>query len=340
MARIAINGFGRIGRLFFRQAFEKFDIVAINDLADLEQLAYLLRHDTVYWAYDKEVRVSEENGKRFLVVAGKKIIVLREKDPTRLPWNALRIDVVVESSGMFEEFTKARSHIAAGAKRVVITAPAKDEEQDDAKTVLLGINEDQFKTSVITSNGSCTTNVTHPVAAIIHETIGVQKASLVTVHGYTATQNLVDGVARGSDVRRGRAAGANIVPSASGVTVSVTRAIQYLQGRFDGLAVRVPVITGSFADFTFVAKRLTTVAEVNGIFVKAGQDPRWKDILAVTDEPLVSSDIVGTSYGSIIDLSLTRVIDGDLVKVFSWYDNEWGYVATLVRHVEKVAAII
>lgn len=333
--RVAINGFGRIGRLFFRQAFEKFEVVAINDLADVNNLAYLLKYDTVYRTYDKEVRAD----KNYLVVGGKKVLVLQEKDPAKLPWKDLAIDVVVESTGVFESFEKNRAHLTAGAKRVIITAPAKDEEQADAQTILLGVNDDQLKSCQIVATGSCTTNATHPVAAIMLETVGVKKAVLNTLHAYTATQSLVDSLAA-RDFRRGRAAAMNIVPTTSGVTVAVVRAIKDLEKKFDGLATRVPVATGSLVDFTFVAGKPTSVEEINNIFKKAAQDPRWQDLIKVTEDPIVSSDVIGSPYAAIIDLSFTKVVDGDLVKVFSWYDNEWGYVATLVKHVDKILELL
>ena len=345
MARIAINGFGRIGRIFFRQVFNNpahpsFEIVAINDLTDAENLAYLLRHDTVYWGYGKQVTTGVEDGKKYLVVDGKKILLTQEKDPARLPWAALGIDIVIESTGFFESFTRAGAHIQAGAKRVVLSSPAEDADGASGKTVLMGVNEQELKTCAVSSNGSCTTNAASPVAFLMAESIGVQKAFLSTVHGYTATQSLVDGNAKAKDFRRGRAAAGNIVPSTTGAAVSVIRAVPALDGKFDGIALRVPVITGSIADFTFSAARRTTVAEVNAVFTKAAQEEQWQGILGVTAEPLVSSDIIGTSFGAIVDLSFTKVVDGDLVKVLSWYDNEWGYVATLVRHVEKAAALL
>ncbi len=335
MARVAINGFGRIGRLFFRQAFDAFDIVAINDVSDVENLAYLLRHDTAYWGYGKTVTAITEGDAKYLVVDGKKILILAEQDPAKLPWEQLGIDMVVECTGLFDTFAGARAHITAGAKRVVISAPAKDEEMPDAKTILWGVNEHEIRKCVVTSNGSCTTNAAHPIAALMAASVGIKKAMLTTVHGYTATQSLVDGVVKGSDFRRGRAAAGNIVPSSTGVTISIVRALPDLRGKFDGMAVRVPVLSGSLVDFTFVAGRPTTVAEVNAVFAKAAQEPRWQGMLGVTSEPLVSSDILGMSYGAIVDLSFTKVVDGDLVKVLSWYDNEWGYASTLVRHVRK-----
>lgn len=333
--RIAINGFGRIGRLFFRQAWENenLEIVAINDLGDVENLAYLLKYDTVYRQFNHKVTAAGNS----ILVDGKEIKVVQEKDPSKLPWGSMNIDIAIESTGAFESFEKAAMHLTAGAKRAVITAPAKDDEREDARTVLLGINEELFKTCKITSNGSCTTNATSPVAAIMSETVGIQKAFLNTVHGYTATQNLTDGPTKGKDFRRGRAAGQNISPSFTGAAISVARALPELAGKFDGVAMRVPIVAGSIGDFTFLAKRKTSVEEINDIFRRAAQEPRWKGILEVTEDQLVSSDIIGKQVGATIDLKFTQVVDGDFVKVFSWYDNEAGYVSTLVGHVLKAA---
>jgi glyceraldehyde 3-phosphate dehydrogenase len=332
LAKIAINGFGRIGRLFFRQAFDlsEIEIAAINDLGDIENLAYLLKYDTIYGRYSRDVKA--ENGN--LVVDGKSIKVIQVKDPTELPWKELGIDVVVESTGLFESYEKAKVHIDAGAKRVVITAPAKDPDGSDGKTILVGVNDGEIDETVLTSNGSCTTNAASPVIQIMSENPGIKKAILSTVHGYTATQNLVDGPVRdGKDFRRGRAAAQNITPSSTGAAIAVTRAVKGLEGKFDGVAFRVPVPTGSLADITFVAKRKTTVEEINETFRKATADKRWKGILAVTEDQIVSSDVIGEPYGAIVDLNFTKVVDGDLVKVLSWYDNEFGYVSTLVKHV-------
>jgi len=335
--KVAINGFGRIGRLFFRQAFDAQDIeiVAINDLGDLENLAYLLKYDTVYGRYKKDVKA--ENGN--LVVDGKIIKCVQIKDPIQLPWKDLGIDVAIESTGIFESYEKAKAHLTAGAKRVVITAPAKDAE-DEGKTILVGVNPDEAKGVLLTSNGSCTTNAASPIISVMSENPGIVKAILNTVHGYTATQNLVDGPTRGSDFRRGRAAAQNIVPSTTGAAIAVTRAIKELEGKFDGIAMRVPVPSGSIADITFVSKRKTTVEEINEILKSAASSSRWKGILAVTENQVVSSDIVGEPYGAIVDLKFTKVVDGDLVKVLSWYDNEWGYCSTLVKHIQNLAALI
>lgn len=324
--------------MFFRAAFGQkgIDIVAINDLGDCENLAYLLQYDTVYGRWNKPVEAKGNN----LVVDGKKIIFLQERDPTKLPWKDLKIDIVVESTGVFESYEKAKVHLAAGAKRVVITAPAKDEDGVEGKTVLIGVNENEAKEVVLTSNGSCTTNAASPVIQIMSENPGIKKAILNTVHGYTATQNLVDGPTKGKDFRRGRAAAQNIVPSTTGAATAVTRAIRDLDGKFDGIAMRVPVVNGSVADITFLASKKTSVEEINEIFRKAAKNPRWKGILKVSEDPIVSSDIINEPYGAIVDLGFTRVVDGDLVKVLSWYDNEAGYVATLVKHVLNVASLI
>ena len=340
-ARVAINGFGRIGRLFFKAAFEdpNLEIVALNDLGDVENLAYLLKYDTVYGRYNKEVKADLPNGK--LIVDGHEIAFLQIKDPTQLPWKDLNVDVVVESTGLFDEYEKSKVHLAAGAKRVVITAPAKDEDGEAGQTVLVGVNEDNFKLAPITSNGSCTTNSASPVIQILSENPGIVKASLSTVHAYTATQALVDGPIRGGhDYRKGRAAAMNTVPETTGAAISVARAIPELKGKFDGLSFRVPNITGSISDITFIAKRATTVEEIAKILEDAAGSERWKGILQVTRDQIVSSDIIGQPYGATVPLDLIKVIDGDMVKVLSWYDNEAGYVSTLVKHVQKVAAAL
>lgn len=343
MSKIAINGFGRIGRLFFRQAFGKrgLDVVAINDLGDIENLAYLLKYDSVYRTYDKEVKFDRDPSGigGHLIVGGRKIQVIQEKDMAKLPWGKMKIDVVVESTGAFESFEKSAPHVtASGAKKVVISAPAKDEEgTSGGKTILMGINEDQLKTCQVSSNGSCTTNATSPVVAALHEALGIQKAFLSTTHAYTATQNLVDGPTRGKDFRRGRAGASNIAPSFTGAAVSVTRGVPDLKGKFDGIALRVPIAAGSIGSITFLAKRKTTVEEVNKILKDAAASKRWKGILGYSEDQLVSSDVIGTEYAALVDSQYTKVVDGDLVNVLSWYDNEWGYVTTLVQHVQKAA---
>jgi len=332
--KIAINGFGRIGRSFFREAFGMpgFEFVALNDLTDTKTLAYLLKYDSVYGRYKKPVEATDG----YLRIDGKDIKVLAEKDPAQLPWEDLKIDIVVESTGFFASGEKARAHLDAGAKRVVITAPAKD----GVITALIGINEDRFKKAgPITCNASCTTNSVAPVVAILLENLGIKKAGMVTVHGYTATQKLVDGP-EAKDPRRGRAAAVNIVPSTTGAAEAVIQSIPELTGKFDAVSMRVPTITGSLSVTTALVEKKTTVEEVNNIFTASAQEPRWSKILKVTEDPIVSTDIIGEPYGAIIDLGLTRVIDGDLVKVFSWYDNEAGYTATLIEHVKRVAGQI
>lgn len=346
MKKVAINGFGRIGRLFYRQSFQhkKFDVVAVNDLGDLDNLAYLLKFDSVYRAFPEEVKVKRNpNGIGGEIAVGKeKIMVLQEKDPTKLPWKDLGIDIVIESTGVFESFEKASVHLASGAKRVVLTAPAKDADGvSGGKTILVGGgNGAHFKNCNITSNGSCTTNATFPVAAVLSENPGIVKAILNTVHGYTATQTLTDSPTKGKDFRRGRAAAENITPSTTGAAIAVTRVIPELTGKFDGISMRVPVVTGSVVDFTFLAKRKTSAEEINDILRKAAAAPAWKGILKVSDDQLVSSDIIGEPFGAIVDSEFTKVVDGDLVKVLSWYDNEAGYVSTLIRHVELAASAL
>lgn len=335
MVKIAINGFGRIGRIFFRQAFghADLDIVAINDLGTPENLAYLLKYDTVYGRYEKEI--SHKNSA--LIIDGKEIKVLQEKEPSNLPWKDLGVDIVVESTGVFDSREKSASHLDAGAKRVIITAPAKDEI---TPTTTPGLAIDNIKLDKITSNASCTTNAVNPVMSVMMANPGIKKAILLTAHGYTATQGLVDGPDKKGDFRRARAAAQNIIPSTTGAAEATTRVLPSLKGKFDGLAIRVPVISGSLIDITFVAGRLTSVEEINNIFKEAAAKPEWQGILTVTEDPIVSSDILGNSHGSIVDLALTRVVDGDLVKVFSWYDNEWGYCAMLLKHVLTVAQIL
>jgi glyceraldehyde 3-phosphate dehydrogenase len=335
MTRIAINGFGRIGRSFLKRAqkYSDLEIVAINDLGNVGNLAYLLAYDTVYGRSGLDVSVDGQT----LVVDGKAIPVLQEKDPANLPWKKFDVDVVVESTGFFTHIADAKKHLDAGAKKVVITAPAKGEPIPgvESATILLGVNEDKFKTCDITSNASCTTNAASPVIQVLHEALGIEKALLNTAHGYTASQNLQDGPKK--DWREGRAAAGNIVPTSTGAAIAVTKAISELEGKFDGIALRVPVIVGSVADITFIAKRDTTVEEVNDILRKASATERWQGILKVSDEELVSSDIIGEPYGAIVDSRMTRVVDGNLVKVLSWYDNEMGYSHTLVEHVRKLA---
>ncbi|MBI4118368.1 MAG: type I glyceraldehyde-3-phosphate dehydrogenase [Parcubacteria group bacterium] len=336
--RIAINGFGRIGRVFFRAAWDRpeLEIVAINDLAEPDNLAYLLKYDTVYGKAPFDVSVKTDGERTLFIVhdgTEKVIPILKQKDPSLLPWRELDVDIAVEATGVFESYKKAQSHLHAGARRVVVTAPIKDDPVGlNGATILLGINEEELKVCDISSNASCTTNANGPVMAILDQTIGIEKAMLNTVHGYTASQALVDN-ADAKDYRRGRAAAQNIVPSTTGAASATNKALKNLTTNFDGIAMRVPVISGSIVDITFVARRKTSVEEVNEILRRAAREERWKKVFAVTDEPLVSSDIIGTTHASIVDLAFTRVVGGDLVKVLAWYDNEMGYVSSLVEHV-------
>lgn len=328
--KVAINGFGRIGRAFLKIAWERpeIEIVAVNDLGTIESLAYLLQYDTVYRKWNHEVTHDATH----IWIDGKQVKFISEKDTTKLPWKDLEVDVVVESTGLFTAYEKAKFHIDQGAKKVVISAPSKGDGSFPGETILLGVNEDKFGTCDITSNASCTTNAASPLIGILNEALGIEKAILNTVHGYTATQALVDGPSK-KDLREGRAAAQNIVPSSTGAAIATALVHTDLKDKFDGISIRVPVPVGSIVDITFIAKRDTTAEEVNAALSRAAQGPEWSDIFAVTDEPLVSSDIIGATHASIADLSMTRVVGGNLVKVLAWYDNETSYTSTLVAHV-------
>jgi len=334
--RVAINGFGRIGRAFVRRSLGRgIEIAAVNDLGSLENLAYLLKYDSVY----KKAPFSVEAKDGALWIDGKEVKFLSEKEPSKLPWKDLQIDVVVEATGFFNDYEKAKAHLDAGAKRVVITAPVKNDVEGLGSTILMGLNEDKFKTCPITSNASCTTNSASPVIAILDEAIGIEKAILSTVHAYTASQSIVDGPSK-KDMKEGRAAAQNIVPTSTGSAIAVSQAYPSLLGKFDGISLRVPVPAGSIADVTFIAKRATTAEEVNALLSAAAKQPRWEGLFAVSSEDLVSSDIVGEPVASIANLGMTRVVDGNLVKVLAWYDNEMGYTESLVRHVLAAATHI
>ncbi len=340
MIKVAINGAGRIGRAFYKLASkrEEIEVVAINDLADIKNIAYLLKYDSAYGRSGLDVKVSDDN--KNLIVGGKTVRYVSEKDPANLPWKELGVDIVVESTGLFTSYEKSNAHITAGAKRVVISAPVKDNpEGPQAATILLGINDEKIQTCPITSNASCTTNAASPLIAILDEVIGVEKAILNTVHGYTASQGIVDGPNK-KDFKEGRAAAHNIVPTSTGAAIAVGKALPQMVGKFDGISMRVPVISGSIADVTFIAKRNTSVEEINALLVKASGEERWKKVFSVTDEPLVSSDIVGSPFASIADLGLTKVIDGNLVKVCAWYDNEMGYTHALIEHVVEAGKFL
>ncbi len=314
--KVGINGFGRIGRAFLKIAWERpeIEIVAVNDLGNVANMAYLLKYDTVYREWKHDIKVEGTD----LIIDGKTVKVLAEKDTNKLPWKDLGIDVVVESTGLFTSYEKAQFHLTQGAKKVVISAPSKGDGSVAGETILLGINEDKFGTCDITSNASCTTNAASPIISILHSALGIEKAILNTVHGYTASQSLVDGPSK-KDLREGRAAAQNIVPSSTGAAIAVTKAFPELEGLFDGISIRVPVPAGSIADITFISKKNTTAEEVNEILKKAALDPKWQKVFSVTEEPLVSSDILGNPHASIADLAMTRVVDGNLVKVMGWY---------------------
>ncbi|MBI5037229.1 MAG: type I glyceraldehyde-3-phosphate dehydrogenase [Candidatus Kerfeldbacteria bacterium] len=322
--RIAINGFGRIGRAAFKVALEKkgVEVVALNDLTDTKTLAHLLQYDTAYGVFPKKVTHTDSA----IVVEGKTYPVFSEKEPANLPWKKLKVDVVIESTGHFLSQEKAQLHIDAGAKRVVISAPPKGGE---VQTFVMGVNSDALGNQTIVSNASCTTNCIAPAAQVLQEAFGIKKAMMTTIHSYTADQNLVDGPHK--DLRRARAAAVNIVPTTTGAAIATAETIPALKGKFDGLAVRVPTLVGSLSDMTVLLNRTVTVDEVNEAFRKAAAESRFAGVMTVTEDPIVSSDIVGNPHASIIDLSLTKVVDGNLVKVIAWYDNEWGYSHTLVQ---------
>ncbi|HSX02017.1 MAG TPA: type I glyceraldehyde-3-phosphate dehydrogenase [Candidatus Saccharimonadia bacterium] len=324
---VAINGFGRIGRNAFKIAMNhpELEVVAINDLTDTKTLAYLLKHDSNYGLYHEEVGSDDQN----LIVGGKKIRVIAEKDPAALPWKDLKVDVVIESTGRFTKGEDAKKHLDAGAKRVVISAPAKG---DDVGTFVIGVNEEALGADDgIVSNASCTTNSIAPLVAIIDQKFGIEKAIMTTVHSYTASQALQD--APNKDLREGRNAAENIVPTTTGAATAAAKAYTPLAGKFDGMSVRVPTPVVSLSDIVMVIKRDVTVEEVNAALTSASKEPRYQGILDVSDEPLVSSDYIGNPHSSIVDLALTKVVGGNLLKVVAWYDNEWGYSNRLVETV-------
>ena len=335
MPRLSINGFGRIGRQAFRIAWGRkgMKVVVINDLTEPKILAHLLKYDSVSRAWNHEVGFDEKG----LVIDGHSVPIVAETDPANLPWKQYKVDVVLECTGRFTNQVDAAKHLEAGAKKVVISAPAKD-----VPTVLMGVNHQGIKASqTIVNNASCTTNSIAPVAQIMNDAFGIKKAMMTTVHSVTAEQNIVDSLPpkMHPDLRRARSALVNMVPTSTGAAKATAEAIPELKNKFDGLAVRVPTLDVSLVDFTFVLKRKTTPEEINAAFKKAAALPRWKGILAVSEVPLVSSDFIGNPHSSIVDLEMTRVVDGDLVKVLAWYDNEWGYSNRLVEMAEYVAKL-
>lgn len=320
--RVGINGFGRIGRNVYKilHLRDDVEVVAINDLTDNKTLAYLLKYDSNYPGHDWFKTIgSDDEG---ISVDGHKVLVFAEPDPAKLPWAAHNVDVVIESTGFFTDPAKAKAHVdGGGAKKVIISAPAKGE---GSATIILGVNDDKISAvGDVVNNGSCTTNCVTPVAAVIESAFGIEKAMMTTIHSYTSDQRLQD--APHKDLRRARAAAHNIVPTSSGAGIAVSKAIPQLEGIFDALSLRVPTPVVSVSDFAIVTKRDVTIEEVNNVFKKAAKEPYYQGILAVTDEQLVSSDFIGNSHSSIVDLSLTNVVGGNLLKVVAWYDNEWGY---------------
>lgn len=326
--KIAINGFGRIGRNAFKIAAARDDmqVIAINDLGETKTLAYLLKHDSNYGTYGHDVSFDEDH----LIVDKHPVKVLAEKEPNKLPWADLGIDVVIESTGRFTTPEDLQLHLDAGAKKVVLSAPEKTEHSHD--TFVFGANEDKLgHDQAIISNASCTTNCIAPVMAVLSEKLGIEKSMMTTVHSYTASQSLQDGPSK--DLREGRNAAENIVPTTTGAAKAAALTVPELQDLFDGLSIRVPTPVVSLSDITLVSKKNTTVEQVNDILTAASKEHRYKGILAVTNEPLVSSDLIGDSHSSIVDLGLTKVVGGNLVKVVAWYDNEWGYSNRLVEMV-------
>ena len=326
MKKIAINGFGRIGRVALKVITDTpgLEVVAINDLMNIDNAAYLLTYDSVYGKYENEVTIQKNN----LRIGNKNILFISEKDPSKLPWKQLEIDVVIESTGLFTNREDAEKHIHAGAKNVVISAPTKS---TDTPTIIHGVNTPDGNTSIF-SCASCTTNNIGPVIEIMDRRIGIKKAILNTVHAYTASQSLVDAPSK-KRIRMGRAAAINLVPATTGAAKATIKALPKFEGKFDGIAIRTPIIVGSISDITFIASKNTSAEEINNILTEESKTDRYKFIVSVSTEPLVSSDIVKSSFAAIVDLEMTRVVDGDLVKVLAWYDNEWGFTNQMIRQI-------
>jgi glyceraldehyde 3-phosphate dehydrogenase len=334
MARVAINGLGRIGRAAFKIINEKndLDLIAVNDLVPPENLAYLLKHDTVYGRYEKEISYNNDS----FIIEGKTVKVLKEKDPEKLPWKELEVEIVFECTGLFTKKEDMAKHIKAGARHVILSAASKSE---DVETVVYGVNQPENEENLeFISCASCTTNCVTPVVEIIGRRIGIKKAVMTTVHAYTASQSIVD--SPNKNFRRGRAGAANFVPTTTGAAKATTKALPQYKDRFDGVAIRGPVTVGSIADLVFITERKTTVDELNKIFKEEAETDRYKGIVYASDEEIVSSDIIKDSHASIVDLTMTHVVDGDLVKIMSWYDNEWGYTNQLIREGVRLAKLI
>lgn len=329
MKKIAINGFGRIGRAALKLISDipELDVVAVNDLMSIDNAAYLLKHDSVYGKYKEEITIHEKH----LQVGNKKILFISEKDPGKLPWKELGIDVVIESTGIFTNREDAEKHIYAGARTVVLSGPTKSK---DTPTVVHGVNTSDGKTSIF-SCASCTTNNVGPIIEVISRRIGIKKAILNTIHAYTASQTLVDAPSK-REPRMGRSAAVNLAPASTGAAIAVTKALPQLAGRFDGVAIRTPVPVGSISDITIVTSKDTSIAEVNTVLIEESQTDRYHLVLSVSDEPLVSSDIVQSPFAAVVDLEMTRVVDGDLVKIMAWYDNEWGFTNQMIRQILEI----
>jgi glyceraldehyde 3-phosphate dehydrogenase len=327
MKKIAINGFGRIGRAALKliNETEGLEVVAINDLMDIDNAAYLLKYDSVYGVYEIEVHASGEH----LTVGNKNIVYTSIKDPLNLPWKALKVDIVIESTGIFTKYEDSKKHIEAGAKTVVISGPSKSE----VPTVVHGVNTAEGKTTIF-SCASCTTNNISPIMEIIGRRIGIKKAILNTIHAYTASQSLVDSPSK-REPRMGRSAAQNLAPASTGAAIATTKALPQFKGKFDGVAIRTPVVIGSISDITFIAARNTSADEINQILTEEAASSRYNKVVAVTNEPIVSSDIIQNPYASTIDLEMTRVVDGDLVKIMTWYDNEWGFTNQMIRQISE-----
>jgi glyceraldehyde 3-phosphate dehydrogenase len=330
MVRVAINGLGRIGRATLKIVMDTpgLDLVAANDIGAPDSIAYLLKYDTVYGRYEKSVETTDDGT---LMIGKQRLTLLREENPSRLPWASLTVDIVFECTGAFTRRQDLDAHIRAGARYVILSAPSKS---DDVETIVHGVNTPQGATAII-SCASCTTNCITPVMEILGRRIGVEKAIMTTVHAYTASQAIVDAPRR--NARRGRAGAANLVPTSTGAAAATARALPEYRGRFDGVAVRAPVPVGSLADIVALAARATTVDELNRVFTEEADSERYRGVLGVTADPFVSSDIIKDSRASVVDLGMTQVVDGDLIKVMSWYDNEWGYSSQLVREALRIA---
>jgi glyceraldehyde 3-phosphate dehydrogenase len=331
MANVAINGLGRIGRAALKVIMEAdgLDLVAVNDIVPMDNIAYLIRYDTVYGRYDKSVE--EKDGE--LVIDGQAIKYLSERDPAQLPWSEMGVDLVIESTGVFTNRDALEKHLEAGAKHVILSAPAKDE----VLTIVHGVSDKSDEAPAIISCASCTTNCISPVVEILGRRVGIKKATMTTIHAYTSSQAIVDSPHK--KMRRGRAGAANLVPTTTGAAIATTKALPQYEGVFDGAAVRAPIPVGSIADIVFVTERDTTVEEINNIFREETKTDRYKGILGASDDELVSADIIGDSHASIVDLGMTQVVDGDLVKVMSWYDNEWGYTNQMVRQAKEMLGV-